>query len=201
MSSHLRFAGQDPAVQRQALGATIRGEPVLMAVLEGLRAETLPDCWLVSGAIYNSVWNALTGRPSLWGINDFDIAYFDATDLSWQAEDRVIQRLAGRFAHLPVRVEPRNQARVHLWFEVRFGQPFGPLRDTAEMLTRFASKTHAVAARLEPDGSLSLLAPFGLEPLFAFRIEPNHALDNRRTHEIKAARAKAIWPQLTVIPW
>ena len=69
------------------------------------------------------------------------------------------------------------------------------------MLERFASRTHAVGLRLEADDALTVLAPFGLDDLFSFRITPNLALANRRTHEAKGARARRVWPEVTVVPW
>ena len=69
------------------------------------------------------------------------------------------------------------------------------------MMLYFATKTHAVAARLEADGTISIHAPFGLEDMFSFRVTPNPVLPNRATHERKAARAKAIWPELEIVPW
>ena len=69
------------------------------------------------------------------------------------------------------------------------------------MLGRYASKTHSVGARLEADGALSIIAPFGLDDLFSFRITPNTVLANKKAHEAKAARAKAMWPEITVLPW
>jgi hypothetical protein len=199
--SHLRFSGQPDNVQRAALQAIIRADRVLMAVLEGLREIDLPDWLLVSGAIYNRVWNELTGRPPLNGINDIDVFYFDLSDLSYEAEDKVIRRLAECFADLPLQVQARNQARVHLWFPEKFGQPFAPLKSSAEMLTRFASKAHAVGARLNTDDSLTIEAPYGLDGIFSFRIVPNRVLDNRLAHEAKGARALNVWPEITVIPW
>jgi hypothetical protein len=201
MDDHLRYANAGYDAQRQALEAIIRSSPLLMEVLGGLREEALPDQLLVAGAIYNLVWNRLTGRPDLTGINDIDVFYFDASDISYEAEDVVIQRLARRFAHLPLPVQVRNQARVHLWFSQKFGVPFAPLTSSTEMLSRYASKTHAVAARLEADDSLTILVPFGLDDIFSFRITPNPALMNRPAHEAKGARAKNIWPELTVVPW
>jgi len=198
---HLRFAGQPEPVQRAALEAMIRAEPVLMAVLDAIRAEGLPEGLLVSGALYNHAWNVLTGRPALHGVKDIDIAYFDRSDLSYEAEDRVIQAFGRRLAGLNVPVEVRNQARVHLWFPERFGQAYAPLGSAAEALTRYASKTHAVAARLEADGSMTIIAPFGLEPIFAFRVVPNRVLDNEPAHAAKGARARAAWPEVTVEPW
>lgn len=201
MAGYLRYAGKGEGVQRAALEEIVRSEPLLMEVLRGLREEALPDWLLVAGVLYNAVWNRLTGRPALTGVRDIDVFYFDDTDVTWDAEDRVIRRLAQRFAHLPVPVEPRNQARVHLWFPQKFNQPFAPLASSAEMMGRYASKTHAVAARLEADDALTILAPFGLDDIFSFRIVPNRVLQNEPAHTAKAARAKSVWPELTVEPW
>jgi hypothetical protein len=201
MSEHLKLAGRPHAEQVAAVADFLAAEPVLMAVLEGLREDGLPDHLLVAGAIYNLVWNRLTGRPALTGINDIDVFYFDP-DTSWEAEDAVIQRLAARFAHLPLPVQVRNQARVHLWFPQKFGvSDFAPLTSSEEMLWRYASKTHAVAARLEADGGLRILAPFGLNDIFSFRVVPNPVLPNRVAHEAKGARAKSVWPEITIEPW
>jgi len=201
MGDHLKYAGADAAAQRAALEQIIRQQPVLMEVLEGLRALELPDPLLTSGAIYNTVWNQLTGRPALTGVNDIDVFYFDDSDLGWDAEDRVIKALDARFAHLPVPVQVRNQARVHLWFEQKFGNPFSPLTSSSEMLGRYASKTHAVGARLWADGQLDIVAPFGLDDMFSFRMVPNPVLKNRNAHTKKGERALAIWPELTLVPW
>ncbi len=201
MDGHLRYAGLDDAAQRAALAAIIGASPLLMAVLEGLRADGAPDHLLVAGAIYNLVWNRLTGRPDLTGVNDIDVFYFDDRDLSYAAEDAVIRRLGQRFAGLPLPVQVRNQARVHLWFPQKFGMAFSPLRSSAEMLGRYASKTHSVGARLEPDGTLTIVAPFGLDDIFSFRIVPNRVLANRAAHDAKGARAKGVWPELSFVPW
>ena len=201
MNDHLRYSGAGEAAQRAALAAIVRSSPLLMEVLRGLRDDGLADHLLVAGAIYNLVWNRLTGRPDLTGINDIDVFYFDDRDLSYEAEDLVIRRLAARFAHLPLPVQVRNQARVHLWFPQKFGVPFAPLRSSGEMLGRYASRTHAVAARLEADDSLTIVAPFGLDDIFSFRITPNPVLMNKPAHDAKGARAKSVWPELTVVPW
>lgn len=199
MPDHLRYAGLTFEDQRDALVAMIRVEPLMMDVLEGIRA--LPEGLLVAGALYNLVWNRLTARPPLNGIADVDVFYFDASDLSYEAEDVVIKRLDARFAHLPLPVQVRNQARVHLWFEKKFGAPFAPLGSAEEMLGRYASKTHAVAARLEENGEIEVVAPFGLDDIFSFRITPNRVLENRAAHEKKAARAKSVWPELSIVGW
>lgn len=197
--SHLRFAGLDDATQRHALERIIREAPHLMQVLQIARDMDLPDWWLVSGAIYNTVWNSLTGRDLRHGIKDADLFYFDP-DTSYEAEDRVIKRGDQLFPKDPP-VEIRNQARVHLWYENHFGQTYAPLRNAREGIDRFACRTHCIGVRLEPDDSLTIYAPYGLDDVFSFRVTPNPILNNRATHEAKAARQVAQWPELTVLPW
>lgn len=201
MRDHLRFSGHDCQTQAAALEAIIRAEPVLAGVLALARDLDLRDCWLVSGAIYNTVWNVLTGRASMTGVKDLDLFYYDDADLSYEAEDEVIRRAAPTFRHLPVPVEIRNQARVHLWYEGHFGQPYAPLRSSREGIDRFATIAHSVGVQLDRDDRLSIYAPHGLDDIFSFRLRPNRATDSRLTHEAKAARALSIWPELRAEPW
>jgi hypothetical protein len=179
------------------LEGILRASPSLMQVLETARTLDLPDWLIFSGAIYQRVLNHLTGRDLDYGIKDYDLGYFDP-DISYDAEDRVIRRVAAAFEP-PLRelVEVRNQARVHLWFEGKFGEPYAPLSQTAEALDRFTSSTFSVGARLETDDRLTIVAPFGLEDLFALRLRPNPM---RKTNGFArtAASAVARWPELVV---
>ena len=201
MKDHLRFADSSTDQQLAALVQIVGRSPLLSDALSSLRSMGLPDGWLVSGAIYNTFWNVLTGRPPLTGIKDIDIFYWDDSDLSYEAEDAVIKRGEVAFAQLPLPVQIRNQARVHLWYESHFGQPYAPLASSLEAIDRFASTTHAVAARLEATGEIEIYAPYGLNDLFSFRIAPNRMMDNSRTHMEKGARARSVWPEVTVVPW
>jgi uncharacterized protein len=155
---------------RERLIAIMRATPPLMQVLSVASRLCLPDWLVFSGAVYQPVLNHLTRRPLDYGIKDYDLGYFDASDLSYEAEDAVIRRVKPAFDE-PLRsmVEVRDQARVHLWFQAKFGEAYGPLSSTAEALERFASATFAVGVRLEFDDRLHIEAPFGLADLFALR--------------------------------
>ena len=100
--------------QTEFLAAALRN-PVNAAISDELFRLALPDAWLVSGCLVQSVWNGLTHRALDYGINDYDVFYFDP-DTSWAAEDAVIRQLQNAFAARGVTVEARNQARVHLWY-------------------------------------------------------------------------------------
>jgi uncharacterized protein len=181
------------------LESIVRRSAPLMQVLTTVRDLDPPDWLVFSGAVYQRVLNELTGRPLDYGIRDYDVGYFDP-DISWEAEDAVIRRAAAAFdPPLTDMVEVRNQARVHVWFEGKFGEAYAPLRRTAEALERFVSATFAVGVRLERDDRLTVVAPFGLEDLFALRMRPNPI---RKTNGFARAAASAVarWPELQVAP-
>lgn len=177
----------------------VRASPRLMTVLEGLRALAMPDWWVVSGGVYQTVWNALTGRDAHYGIKDWDAVYFDP-DTSWDAEDVWIRRAAAHFPPpLDEQVEVRNQARVHLWFEQKFGEPYAPLHSAAQSLERFVCPAFSVGVRLEPDDRISVAAPFGLDDVFAMRLRPNPLRGRAKGWERTTSSAAARWPEVTIV--
>jgi hypothetical protein len=178
----------------------LRAAPNLMRVLSVARELDLPDWLVFSGAVYQPVLNHLTGRAPDYAIKDYDLAYFDASNISYEAEDVVIRRVAAAFEPpFDKLVEVRNQARVHLWFEGKFGEPYAPLTCSAEALERFVSATFSVGVRLEADERLTIVAPFGLDDLFALRMRPN---PRRPTNGFARAVASLTvrWPELRVEP-
>ena len=177
----------------------VQASPRLLHVLGVVRQLGLPDWRVFSGAVYQTVWNSLTGRDPDHGLKDYDVGYFDP-DVSWEAEDVHIRRAAAAFEPpLASQVEVRNQARVHLWFEKHFGEPFSPLQHTDEAFSRFVSPAFAVGVRLEPDDRISVAAPFGLEDVFALRVRPNPLRPLARDWDRIIAKVQARWPEVAVI--
>jgi uncharacterized protein len=191
----------DALSSRQRLEQIVRADPYLMQLLRVARIADLPQWRVVAGCVYQTVWNSLTGRPRGTGINDYDVIYFDAADLSEESETEAENRIRTGLPSFPGPIEARNQARVHRWFEEYFGIPYSPLSCADEAITRYASTTHAVGIRLTHDDQLDVFAPFGLDDIFDMVVRPNHALPNKATHERKAARARATWPELRIIAW
>src|SRR5262249_14352256 len=178
--------------QRRRFEAIVRGDADLVRLLNAARELRLPQWRIVAGCLYQTVWNVLTNKPARTGIKDYDLIYFDDSDLSWEAEDRVVQRVGRHIRNLSAPVEVRNQARVHIWFKNRFGADYSPLRCADEALSRYAAVVHAIGVRLERDDRLDILAPFGLDDLFNMVIRPNQVIDNAASYAAKAARAKVI---------
>ena len=172
--------------------------PVNEAIARELFALALPDAWLVSGCLVQSVWNALTGRPIGYGIADYDVFYFDG-DTSWAAEDAVIRTVAARVGDLGVKVEVRNQARVHLWYAAKHGLPYPPLKSSTEGIDRFLTQNTMIGIRRTGE-AYDVYAPHGLDDVAALIVRPNPRPGFSATnYAAKAARWKTLWPELTVI--
>ena len=202
MPDHLRYAGLAPTEQTAALRAIIADSPMLVDALTRASTLALPDCWIVSGAIYNTVWNVLTARPPLTGIKDIDLFYFDASTSATRPRTRSSAAL--RLCLPACRCRWRSATRPASTSGTRpiSASPFAPQRSSADAIDHFASRTHAVAARLDSDGAIEVFAPYGLDDLFSFRITPNHAARQpARPTKPRAPARLGVWPELTVVPW
>src|SRR5215472_4418262 len=195
-------ADQLPVDEQVAhLRAALHENAALIEVLNRAKTMNLPGWYLAAGCLYQTVWNVVTGQPSEAGILDYDLAYFDATDLSWQAEDAVIQAGHRLFGDLPAPVQIRNQARVHLWYEQKFGVPCPPHASTEAAIDTFEATTACLGVRLLPGGRWRVYAPHGLGDVFNLVVRPNPVLAPGHVYQRKTARWRRQWPSLTVLPW
>jgi hypothetical protein len=187
-------------VQRNRLENIGRSSPILSAALARWSSISLPDCWLSGSAIAQTVWNDILGLPSGYGLADIDLVYFDANDLSAEAEMRQATRVRDILADLPIWIDVKNEARVHLWYESKFGYTIVPYSSAAHAITTFPTTAGAVGIRPTPSG-LSIFAPFGLSDLLGLVVRPNKTQITRATYETKTARWRTLWPQLAIIDW
>jgi len=187
--------------QLDAFQELLSRNEVLTEVLSRSASLGLPGWYLTAGCLFQTVWNAVTCRAPGDGIKDYDLFYYDAADLSWEAEDAVIQSAKHAFADLPAEVEIRNEARVHLWYEEKFGRPCPAHTSTEDAIDSFAATTCCLGVRLEPGGRWRVYAPHGLSDVFNLVVRPNPVLAPRTVYEAKASRWLRQWPELTVLPW
>jgi hypothetical protein len=126
---------------------------------------------------------------------------FDSNDLSYEAEDMVIQRVSAQFSDLTADIEVRNEARVHLWYQQKFAVPSMPFTSSEDAIDHFAVTTCCYGVRTDSCGAVHVYAPHGFRDLFALTVRPNPVLAPRAVYEAKTARWIHEWPALTVLPW
>lgn len=173
--------------------------PINRAILERLPRFGLRDTHLVAGCIYQTYWNLKSGRPPTENIKDYDVFYFDDRDLSYEAEDRVVRAVAASTADLGARIDVKNQARVHLWYHEHFGVGRTPLRSCREAIASFTAAAKCVGIAVAADGTLELVAPYGLADTLAgvLRLNPNCPSPN--VFRPKAEQQKVRWPWLEIV--
>lgn len=184
----------------QALRAILENSPVLWSVIQGAEQLGLSDYYIGAGCIAQTVWNHQNGLPPLYGISDVDIVYYDGDDLTWAGEDGVIRRGLALFGELPLSLDVKNQARVHLWYQEKFGVEISPYRSLEDAIRSWPTTATAVGVRLR-GGELAVFAPFGLEDLFHQRIRPNKVQITEEIYRKKCARWGAMWDMLTFEAW
>jgi hypothetical protein len=170
--------------------------PVNAALLQRLPSLGLADCYLVAGCLFQAAWNRVSGRAPEWGVKDYDVFYFDDSDLSWDAEDQVIRRVAAATSDLPGTVEVRNQARVHLWYGEHFGEDYPALTCARDGIDRYLISCTCVGIEVATG---RLYAPNGFDDLAAgmLRMNPLNAIP--RLFQEKAESYRARWPWLSIV--
>ena len=177
-----------------------RSNPVVSALLDGWAALNLPNCWVVAGSVVQSYWNSVPGYSPLHGISDVDIVYFDPDDLSEAAEAEHAFRIDREIASSPVRLDVKNEARVHLWYEDKFGLPIDPYPSVEAAIDTFPTTAGAIGIR--PIGTkIECYTSFGYDDLMGLVVRPNKRQVTADVYADKVARWKSIWPMLKIVNW
>jgi hypothetical protein len=192
----LILAEGTPAPSVEDFIACTRTDPVNAALINRLPALGLPQGHLTAGCLFQAWWNQRSGRTPGEGVKDYDVFYFDDRDLSWDAEDAVIRRVREVTADLPVEVEVKNQARVHLWYPARFGHAYPRLRSARDGIDRYLVACTCIGLSLD-DGTLH--APDGLDDMHRGILRPNPLMPAAGLFAAKAASYRARWPWLTIV--
>ncbi len=172
-----------------AVAALLAADPARMQALAAVRALDLPDAWIGAGFIRNAVWDALHGIAPRPFAGDVDVVWFNPARADAATDAALATRLP---PGLPWSVT--NQARMH----ARHGD--APYRDTADAMRRWPETATAVAARLDAAGRVGILAPHGLDDLFALLLRPTPGREAAFAARLAAKPWRAEWPRLRIAP-
>jgi len=171
----------------------IAQDPVGMKQLRAARTLALPDWCIAAGFVRNRVWDHLHGIAPPREPADIDVLYYDAADLSKEAEQALEARLS---ALEPAPWQIRNQARMHVWKELP------QHKSTADSMAYWLETVTAVGVRLEADDSLTVISPLGTDDLLGLRCSPT-AYGRTRLDEYEARIAskgwRALWPKVRFV--
>ena len=182
------------------LESSLRDNPIVSQVFDEWTDLALPNCWLVAGAVIQSFWNREYGFSPIHGINDIDIIYFDASDLTEETENEHYERINSRFEDFGIRFDVKNEARVHLWYEERFGYPIVAYDSAEAAMETFPTTAGSIGVRHNGQ-ALEAFAPFGFDDLMNLVVRPNKRQITRSIYEKKVERWRSNWPQVKYLGW
>lgn len=92
---------------------------------------------------------------------------------------------------------------MHLWFDRRNGTSGYPrLTSTCHGIDVFLETPSMFGLHPAGTGAFDVYAPYGFDDLFGFVHRRNPRAIGPEAHYVaKAARRKALYPRLTVVPW
>lgn len=177
----------------QRLETILRQAPLRLQALATVRSLDLPDWAIGAGFIRAAVWDGLSGFTTASAVDDIDVLYFDATDRSTERESEIEKRLRELEPTLPW--SARNQARMHI------RNSDAPYASTADALRFWLETPTCVAVRLDARDHFEIIAPYGLEDLFAMTIRPTprgRIRNAEYTARITDKKWHERWPNVTV---
>lgn len=171
----------------------IEADNFLLSVLRTVETLQIKDCWVAAGIIRNKVWDYLHNIETI--INDIDIIYFDEADTSIETEKILETRLNKLMPNQPWSV--KNQARMHLKNNMK------PYLSSYDGVAHFPEIPTSIAVRLI-DHKIEVMAPYGVEDLFAGRVRPTPPYikgSNRHSIYLERMQVKkwnTIWRNLII---
>ena len=144
----------------------------IQLVLDRDRGLGVSNWYVGSGGITQTVWNVKHSFDPENGIKDYDLVYYDV-DNSYDAENYFIQKGKEIFKDIPIPVEIRNQARVHLWYKKHFGYSIEAHKSTEAAIDTWPTTATAVGIRKSPNGEFQIYTTFGLDDLINMIVRPN----------------------------
>ncbi|MFT4007670.1 MAG: nucleotidyltransferase family protein [Lacrimispora sp.] len=191
---------QDIETQKQILFNIVLQNKVLFEIIKGSQSFGLEHYYIGAGCICQSVWNYQNGLELMYGISDVDFVYFDDKNISYEAEDCLIKAVKGRFSHLPVEIDVKNQARVHLWYKDHYGYELQPYDSLESAINSWPTTATSIGVRVSGE-DLAVYAPFGLNDMFGQIVRANKTQITRETYLMKCEKWCSKWPGLHVIEW
>ena len=179
---------------------TLRRNRTLTEVLAQAAGLDLPGWYLVAGCLCQTVWNVVSGQPPEAASST--TTWPTSTPPTCPGPPRTRSSRPGTGCSAICRsVQIRNQARVHLWYEEKFGIGCPPHESTEAAIDTYEATTACLGVRAEPGGRWRVYAPHGLSDAFNLVVRPNPVLAPPGVYRAKTERWQRQWPALTVLPW
>jgi hypothetical protein len=152
---------------------------------------------VAAGFVRSAVWDHLHHRNASPLPEDIDVVWYAPNRVAPAVDRELEAALRARDNGLTWSV--KNQARIHRRNNDR------PYTCTEDAMAHWPETATAVGVRLGPTGGIEIVAPFGLEDLFALVVRPTPRFTASKyamfQERYRAKGWSKRWPQLIIDPY
>ena len=148
---------------QDVLQGLLLNDPLRMKALHAVQALGLNDGWIGAGFVRDAVWDHLHGYGPRPLSGDVDVVWFEPKNCDSVLDSAVEEKLSRQAPLFNWSV--KNQARMHQ------RNNHEPYRSTADALLYWPETATAVAVRISSSTLIEIVAPYGLDDLFALRLQ------------------------------
>lgn len=189
--------------QNETFLSILKENKELMCVLDFLAELELPNFYIASGAVFQTVWNYLEKRPLNAGIKDVDIVYYDKEHLTSEYEKQIEDKIIEHCSNLGLNYEfdIHNEARMHLWKKANENPNIDYYENAEDAIDQWIATVQAIGVT-KRDGKIEIYAPYGLSDVFSRTVRPiKHENNMQELYQKKATSWENRFDNLNVVEW
>lgn len=175
----------------------------LMEILDYVSKLKLPNFYIASGAIFQTIWNYYDGKDLNFGIKDIDIIYYNNADLTVE-KDLEYYKIINKYAkskHFDYEIDVSNEARMHLWKKNHENKNIDQYKNSEDAIAQWLATVQSIGLT-KVNGDIRVYAPYGLSDIFSKTIRPiKHKGNSKELYDKKVASWQQRFSDLKIIPW
>ena len=175
----------------------------LMDVLDYVSRLGLPNYYIASGSVFQTIWNLLDDRDANYNIKDIDVVYYNSDNLSVDEDIRYYELIKTYCESKGYNygVDVSNEARMHIWKREHDGLDVSPYKSVEDAIGKWMATVNAIGIT-KRDGKLLVYAPYGLSDIFSKTIRPiKHVYSSKKLFYDKVDSWSSRFDNLNVIEW
>lgn len=180
--------------QVQNFNRILRLNDKLMYVLKVLEEHKEQEYWVAGGSVCQTIWNYVSGNDIMYGIDDFDIVYYNDTLFDKQ-EYKLWESLRDECSSLDIWIDAKNQAKAHILQRSRWDKIIPKRTSLFDSVDKYPVVCICIAVRLV-ENNLQIYAPYGLDDILNGVLRINHTTNDISTFEYKADKWLSKWNTL-----
>ena len=175
----------------------------LMDVLKYISKLNLPNFYIASGSVFQTIWNYYDKLPLNNNIKDIDIVYYNNNDLSVDTDIKYYELITKycKDKGYKYKIDVSNEARMHIWKKKNYNIDALPYINCEDAIKSWTATVSSIGITIK-NNKLKIYAPYGLSDIFSKTIRPiKHKYNTKEIYYQKVKSWSNRFNNLTIIDW